>query len=179
MTHDHQTLPNFAGAAGGRPAHYRSTQLRFSLPGCCWPHSHRFSRSTTKKDCCRGNDYVGNRGGKYPHRHCGKDFFMLCRSASDHINLHGTPNCNKVDEILGDPARNYGSAGHSAVITNTLSAYPNAGHSSSAGERRATCRGTKRWRLRVFPWRQRGPSIIAREGAAAIGEPILRRSQPP
>lgn len=76
---------------------------------------------------CGGNDYVGNVGGKYPHLHCGKDFFTLSRSKSDHINFNDKPNCNKVDEVLGDPDRNYGSANDKAAITNALTAYKNAG----------------------------------------------------
>lgn len=80
-----------------------------------------------KKAYCGGQDYVGNAGGKYPHLHCGKDFFTLSRSKSDHINFNDKPNCNKVDETLADPDRNYGSANDKAAITTALTAYKNAG----------------------------------------------------
>jgi hypothetical protein len=80
-----------------------------------------------KNQFCSQQDYVGNAGNKYPHLHCGKSIFTLSRSRSDHINFHDKTNCNKVNDVLGDPTRNYGSANNPQAITNALQAYQAAG----------------------------------------------------
>lgn len=86
-------------------------------------HGQSALAANYKKDYCGGNEYVGNAGGKYPHIHCTKTVFTLSRSKTNHINLHEKGNCKKVDEILGDSDRYYGSANDVGAITGALQAY--------------------------------------------------------
>ncbi len=74
-----------------------------------------------KRDYCGGNEFIG---GDYPHLHCGKNFFTLSRSRSDHINFNGRHNCKKVQEVLSDPGREYNNK---QAITTILEAYQRAG----------------------------------------------------
>ena len=85
-----------------------------------------FASSNYQKDYCDKEEYVGNPGGKYPHLHCTKDVFTLSRSATDHINFHDRPNCNKLNDVLADPGGNYASAGNAAAITNVINPKRNA-----------------------------------------------------
>ena len=80
-----------------------------------------------KKDYCGNKDYVGNTSAKYAHLHCGKSFFTLSRTGSDHINFNGRGNCNKVTEVLDDKQNQYGTAANMGAITTALQAYKDAG----------------------------------------------------
>jgi hypothetical protein len=80
-----------------------------------------------KKDYCGNQEYVGNTGKKYAHLHCGKSFFTLSKTKSNHTNFNGNGNCNKVDEVLNDKEGFYGTAANMTAITNALDAYKNAG----------------------------------------------------
>ncbi len=74
-----------------------------------------------KKDYCSNQEYVGNRGSKYPHLHCGKNFLTLSRSKTRHVNdLHKYEYCNKLNEILKDWQNYYGGAADSKAITEAL-----------------------------------------------------------
>lgn len=77
-----------------------------------------------KKTYCNNEEYIGNRGGKYPHLHCGKSFITLSKTKTNHLNMQGK--CNTVNRVLGDPQGNYGNAGNPGAITAVLRAYANA-----------------------------------------------------
>jgi len=80
-----------------------------------------------KKDYCGNQEYVGNTGSRYAHLHCGKDFFTLSKTSSNHINFNGRGNCNKVDEVLADKEGYYGTAKNMGAITTALTSYKTAG----------------------------------------------------
>jgi hypothetical protein len=80
-----------------------------------------------KRDYCGNQEYVGNTGARYPHLHCGSNFFTLSRTGSNHINFNGRGNCNKVNEVLDDKDNQYGRAADPAAITTALDAYKTAG----------------------------------------------------
>lgn len=80
-----------------------------------------------KKDYCGNQDYVGNTGARYAHLHCGKNFFTLSKTRTNHTNFNGRGNCNKVDEVLADKNDYYGTAANMAAITTALEAYKAAG----------------------------------------------------
>ena len=80
-----------------------------------------------KKDYCGNQDYLGNNGNKYPHLHCGKDFFTFSKGKKNHNNLYGPRGaaCDKVQEILNDSNALYGNAANPGAITTALQAFYN------------------------------------------------------
>ncbi len=74
-----------------------------------------------KKQYCGNHEYVGNRGHKYPHLHCGKNFLTLSRESNRHTGL--IEKCNKINEILADKRNYYGEATDPQKITAALKLY--------------------------------------------------------
>lgn len=84
-----------------------------------------------KADYCGGSEYLGNAGTKYPHLHCGKDFFTFSRGASKHANLQegqgkNGQGCKKAAEILADPPYTSVNTTNPQAITNAIQAFINA-----------------------------------------------------
>ena len=60
-----------------------------------------------KKDYCGNKEYV-IRGDRYPHLHCGKNFFTLSYSGGNkHVNFIGKKGvmCNNINKVLGSPCQ--------------------------------------------------------------------------
>ncbi len=86
-----------------------------------------------KKTYCNNQEFVGppvprtkkekqNMGKRYPHLHCGKTHLTLSpRMNGCRNNLQG--DCRKVNEILNDIPRYYGSARNADAITDVLVKY--------------------------------------------------------
>ncbi len=48
-----------------------------------------------KKVYCGKKEYVGNPSNKYPHLHCGSNFYTYSKGSNDHLNMVGKkgPQC--------------------------------------------------------------------------------------
>ena len=74
-------------------------------------HVEATNANYMKKYC--GNSIYIPHGNRYPHLHCGKDFFTLSvkkKVKEPFVTAHGV-DCKRVKKVLGDPGRYYNNIG--------------------------------------------------------------------
>jgi len=96
-------------------------KLSVAIMGLCLIASSPAFATNWKKEYCGNQDYIPA-GHKYPHLHCGKDFYTYSKSSSNHTNMVNGDQvfCGKVattlENIIALPPPTDGKAAMQASV---------------------------------------------------------------